>query len=497
MRPTKRPTKRLVRVAACTATAAVLTVATGAGNAAAADGDLLYQGTTSTGVVQLTLKLPTALSNVPNPAVLTLLGTEAQAFHGKTAADIATAKSYLAGGGVMTTGPLATVLAPLNRTVTASLSAPGEHSLTAVSVPSNPLGLEVNVGVQRAAVDLLTRLTTSGGDLTSAKLGSIRALGLGTSLDTALTTLTTAIQALVTQSSSITTTLGGLPSLPSVSIPNPLSGVVPGAPPTISTPVVSGATLADTVTGLPAQVQAILTKLTDGAAVSLTTVATGQSIKPGVSSLVSSGSTNALDLTLFGGLVDVSATKAAVAATAATVSSNARAAASATLLSVKISTGLTDLLTLVASDKGITAGLLDGTLLGSALDPLLVPVVTQVDTALNDVLSQLTTLLQSLNSGAKLIRQGTVTKSVSADGKSAEAHAVPAQVTLGLPVAPDLLTLTVGKADAVSALSVVAPTVAPRNDLPKTGASGSAALLALTLVALAAGTFLLRRRQQA
>jgi LPXTG-motif cell wall-anchored protein len=69
-------------------------------------------------------------------------------------------------------------------------------------------------------------------------------------------------------------------------------------------------------------------------------------------------------------------------------------------------------------------------------------------------------------------------------------------VTIGLPVAPDLLTIAVGKADAVSALSVSAPTVTAPQDLPKTGASESAALLALVLVALAGGTALVRRRQQ-
>lgn len=484
---------RFTRVAACTAVAALLTVATGVGNAAAADSsDTLYQATSGTGVLQISLKLPVALPGVPNPAVLTLLGTQAVASHDRAGSDIAAAQSFLAGGGLTAAG---SPLSGLNRVVSASLSSPGDHAATILAVPANPLGLDLDVSAQHAAVDAVSRITSSSGSLADAKLGSLRSLGLGTSLDTALATLTAAIASLVTQSSSITSTLGSLPSLPSVSLPNPLSGVVPGAPATISTPTVSGATLAGTVTALPAQVQAVLAKLLDGAAVSLSAIGTTQKIVPSLSSVASSGSTNALDLSLFGGLVDVTATKASVTATAAKTAGAATAGASATLLSVKIATALTDLVTLVASDKGITAGLLDGTLLGSALDPLLKPVVQQVDTALADVLSQLAALLSSLNSGAKLIQQGTVTKKVSADGHSAEAHAVPAQVTLGLPVAADLLTVSVGKADAVSALAVASPVTVPQNDLPKTGASEAATLLALTLLALAGGTLLVRRRR--
>ena len=482
----------LSRLAACTVTTAVLTVASGAGSASAATGDVLYQATSGTGVVQVSLKLPTALPGVPNPAVLTLLGTQAEAAHGKTGNDVAAAQSFLAGGSLVSG---TSVLSPLNRVVTASLAQPGDHAATLLTVPSNPLGLDLDVSAQHAAVNTLSRLTTSSGSLADGRLGSLRDLGLGTTLDTALSTLTAAVAQLVAQSSTITSALNGVPSLPSISLPNPLSGVVPGSPATISTPTVSGADLAGTVTQLPAQVQAVLAKLLDGAVLSLKAVGTSQRIVPGPSSVVSSGATDALDLSLFGGLVDVQATKATVSATAARTASAAKADASATLLSVKVATGLTDLVTLVASDEGITAGILDGTLLGNTLDPTLQSVLQQVDAALNDVLSQLTALLESLNSGAKLIQQGTVTKQVSADGHRVEAHAVPAQVTLGLPVAGDLLTVSVGKADAVSALSVAQPVTVPQDGLPKTGGSPLASLLAVTLLALAGGAVVLRRRQ--
>ncbi|MCU1601172.1 MAG: hypothetical protein JWO22_1881 [Frankiales bacterium] len=488
---------RFARVAACTATAAVLTAATGTGTAAAADDKLLYRASSDTGVVQLQLTLPVALPGVPNPAVLTLLGTAAQGFHAATGADVALAESYLGGGGLVTDGTLSSLLAPLNRTVSASLASPGEKVQTLLQVPANPLGIGVDVGAQRAAVDAASRLSSSSGELTSAKLGSLRSLGLGTSLDTALTTLTSAVGTLTSQTSTITSTLGSLPALPPVSVPNPLASVIPGSPATLSTPTLSGAALADAVNSLPAEVKAILDKLLDGAVVSLGAVKTGQSIVPSLSSVVSSGTTDALDVKLFGGLVTISATKASVTAAAAKTAQAAKADASATLLSLKVSTGLTDLLSLVASDKGLTAKLLDGTLLGQQLDAVVKPVVQQLDAALDDVLSQLTALLSSLNGGAQLIKQGTVSKKVSADGHTAEAHAVPASVTIGLPVAPNLVSLAIGKVDAVSALSVAAPTVVTptRSNLPKTGGSEGAALLALVVLAVGGGTILVRRRQ--
>jgi LPXTG-motif cell wall-anchored protein len=491
---------RLDRIVACTATAALLTVAAGTGSAAAATQKkgLLYKATSSTGVVQLQLNLPVALPSVPNPAVLTLLGTDAQAFRGLSGADVTTARSFLAGGNLVTGSALAGLLAPLNRVVTATLASPGLHTANTLAVPSNLLGLGLNVGDQLANVNALTRLASSGGQLSSAQLGSLRSLGLGAALDTALGTLTTALTTVTSQTGALTSALSTLPSLPALSLPNPLAGLIPGVPATISTGTLSGAALASTIAGLPAQVQAVLTQLTDGALVSLGTVTTSQDVTPSVSTLVSKATTAATNVSLLGGLVKIVATNAAVAATSGLTPQTAKASASPTLLSVTIADALTNLLSLTASDKGITAGLLDGSLLGSTLSAVLAPIVATINTALNTVLDELTSLLSSLNSGAQLITQGTSSKKVSANGHQAEAHAVPAQVTIGLPVAPDLITLSIGKADVLSALSVAAPTtITPVTtpELPHTGGSGNAAVLALVLVALAGGVVGVRRRQ--
>jgi hypothetical protein len=490
---------RLARVAACAAATTLLTTtAAGTASAASAKNELQYSSSTGTGVVQLVLTLPSAipaLPGVPNPVVLTLLGTDAQDFHGAASStDIATAHSYLAGGSLVTDSALAALLGPLNRTLTADLAHPGTKTADLITVPSNPLGLGLTVAGQKAGVDGVTKLATSSSTLTSASLGSLRSLGLGAVLDPALAQLNAALATVLAQATPLTTGLSALPTLPTLVVPNPLSGIL-GGPATITTPAVSGSTLSATVNDLPAQINAITAKLLDGAAVKLNGVDTSQGITPAVSAVTAAARSKLLSVELFGGLVTVTATEASASAKAGLTKSAAASNASATLLAVKVSTAVGTLLQLVASDKGITAGLLNGAL-GQTLSVATRPVVQAVDTALNTVLTELTGLLSTLNSGAALIQQGTVTKKLSADGHSAEAHAAPAQVTLGLPVAPNLLTLSVGKADASSvvAQSAVPPTVTPLPELPHTGLADDAMLLAMGLVVAGLATIRIRRR---
>lgn len=495
---------RLARVAACTAATALLTVATAAGTAGAAtpNRDLLYTSSTDTGVVQLVLTLPDtvpALPGVPNPVTVTLLGTDAQGFHGATGADVATTHSYLAGGSLVTDSALAALLGALDRTVTADLAHPGSHSASLLTVPSNPLGLDLTVAGQTAVATTATRATTASSTLAGASLGSLRSLGLGAVLDPVLAQLDAALATLVTQASPLTTGLAAVPALPQIEVPNPLLGVL-GGPATISTPSLSGATLSSTVTELPARVTALTDALLDGALVRLSAVDTAQSITPTTTSVTAAGHSKLAAITLFGGLVTVTATEAKVSAKAGLAASAAAGTASATLLELTVSDAFGTLLQAVASEQGLTAGLLDGSL-GQVLDPTVQPIVAAVDTALDTVLSELTGLLTSLGSGASLIRQGTTTRSVSADGHRAEAHALPAEVTVGLPVAPDLLTLSIGKADAVAALSLAAPVVnaptRPTTELPQTGLSGQSGLLALAVLTVGGLAYAVRRRVSA
>lgn len=343
---------------------------------------------------------------------------------------------------------------------------------------------------------------TSAGTLTDASLGSLRSLGLGAALDPVLGPLNDALAQLVTQSAPLTDAVATLPTLPSVPVPNPLAPIL-GGPATIPTPAVGGPAVSGTVRELPARVQALTDQLLDGAAVDITGVDTAQSISPTATSVTAAGRSDLASVELFGGLVTLKASQATASATAALTKSAASTDASATLVEVEIADAFGELLQLVASEKGITAGLLGGTL-GQTLEPAVRPTVAAVDAALNTVLAQLTALLESLNAGAKLIKQGTVSEEVAADGRSAEASATPAEVTIGLPVAPDLLTVSIGAVEALAAVApapVAAPSpaaVAPvAQSLPRTGAQDALPTAAAALLLAGLATVAVRRRRLA
>jgi len=160
----------------------------------------------------------------------------------------------------------------------------------------------------------------------------------------------------------------------------------------------------------------------------------------------------------------VTATKASAVADATGVAGKATSDASATLAKVSVSPNgpLANLLTVIADDKGLAAALggLGG--VSSTLQPTLDTAVAALNNGLNAALMQLNGLLQTLGGGAQVLQQGTVSKSVSPDGKHAEAHAVPAKVTLGLPGAANLVALSLGSADAVADRApAITPVTAP------------------------------------
>ncbi len=201
------------------------------------------------------------------------------------------------------------------------------------------------------------------------------------------------------------------------------------------------------------------------------------------------------DIQLFGGLVVVKASQATATATAGLTKSEAAAGASATLVQVTVSDAFGTLLQAVASDKGVTASLLDGALANPSPERDLIKVA---NAALDTLLQQLTDVLMMLNSGAKLIKQGTATHTVSPDGHTAQAHAVPAQVTLGLPGAPNLVQVSVGRADAVAAVATPVAPVAPvavGAALPRTGLEQGGTAAAALLLVSGLGLVALRRRR--
>lgn len=497
--PRTRPRRRAGARLAASATAVTLVAGVGlgtAGSASAAD-PLQYTATTGSSVVGVVLTLPAAIPGLPNPSALSLLGTQGQARD--VGGDTSQASSFLAGGSLVTDSPLSPALAPLSRTLTASLDTPGPLTANGLDVPANPLGLALTGAEQTASVVPASGANAATSQLADASLGSLRALGLGALLDPLFGGLNTALTTITTQAAPLTQGISMLPSLPSVPVPNPLQPVV-GGPATIPTPTIGGSTVASTVNELPARIQALEKQLLDGAVLKLNGLDTGERIDPTTNKVVAAARAKLGTASLFGGLVTVTATAATATATAASPRSDAASDASATLVDVKVADTFGQLLSLVASEKGITAGLLGGTL-GQTLDPTVRPVVATVDAALDTVLKQLTGLLGALGGGAQFIKQGTTTTTVSPDGRKAEAHASPALVSLGLPVAPNLLTLSIGNADATAALTAAPATVTPASapvtepssgSLPRTGANGAAGLVAVLLSG--AGLLAWRRR---
>jgi len=490
-----RPTRRRLVRAAAGATAGVVLGASAlvAAQPAAAAGSgspILYRATTGTGVVQLVLTLPAgaAALPIPRPAVLTLIGTDGAGLHSAGTPDVARTDSFLAGGSLITGTPASAALSPLGRVLTADLAHPHPVAPPALTVPPNPLGLKLGVGAQTASVQPTTSSTASS-TLANASLGSLDALGLAPVLDPLSAQLNTAATALTTAAKPLTTALGTIPPLPSMTFPDPLQPL--GGPSTITTPKdLSGKTLATEITTVPAQVKALLDKLRNGAVVQLDGLDTGQAISPATSSASGTGHTNLADIQLFGGLILVRASQATATATASLTKS--AASASATLVQVTVSDAFATLLSAVISDQGVTTQLL------KTAPADLQPIVVAANAALNTLLQQLTHVLMMLNSGAKLIKQGTATHTVSPDGRTAQAHAVPAQVTLGLPGAPNLVQVSVGRADAVVAVATPVAPVAPVAvvaALPRTGLEQGGTAAAALLLVSGLGLVALRRRR--
>ena len=486
---------RRTRRAATVATALTLVAGAGLAGAPAATAaePVQYTAETSTAVVDVLLTFPSPVPGLPNPVELSLLGTEGEAVGKTGGGDVSQASSFLGGGSLVTDSPLSPLLEPLGRVLTADLANPGPREASIVDLPDNRLGLGLGVGMQRAAVTRSSGANAASSELADASLGSLRSLGLDAVLEPLFNGLNSAVETLVAQAKPLTSALEAVPALPSVPVPNPLQPVT-GGPATIPTPTAGGATVAATINELPARIAALQAQLLDGAVLELSALDTNQTITPTATQVVASGRAELTTAELFGGLVALEATEAVATAKAATTRSAAASDASATLVELRISDSFGELLEVVASEKGITAGLLDGSL-GTALDPTVRPTIEAVDASLNTLLTQLTNLLEALGGGAQLIRQGTVTETVSADGRKALASASPALVSLGLPVAPRLVTLAIGSADAVAAVTpaaVAAPVVQPvPQTLPRTGAEVPG-LLALALAGV--GLVLWRRR---
>ena len=453
-------------------------VAAGASAAAAAPAGTttssLYSGSADSSAVQLVLTLPSALSAVtgaagpllPNPIDLSLIRSTGMVTHDGKNADVSTSASDLAQGSLVSNSALTPALTPLlSHTVTSSLTTPNPAPFALASLPPNPLGLNLNLTPLTAITNPGTKSTSADGGVANGALASLSTLApqvtvplqsalttVNTQLGSALTQLTAALGTAAAPVSSVTVPLAGaLTGIPTVTVPaTPLTPAT-----TVSVGTLLGGSLTDpvgqlttTLNNLPALIAKVEDELLNGAALSLDGVSSTENVAPLGAGTESTGAANVATINLFGGLVQVQATRASADAVAPGTAGKATSTSSATLLKVVVGQDIGNLLTLIADDNGLTAGLLTGSspVIGTALQPVL----TTVNGALAGVLSALTGLLQGLNSDAKILQQGTATHSVSADGTHAEAHATPAEVSIGLPGAANLIALSLGKVDVVA-----------------------------------------------
>jgi len=514
---------RLLALALATGTAVVAAGAPAASATSAAPAatqtTTSSRGTAQSSVVRLVLTLPSQLADplvaaLPKPIELGLVGATGQLLStGSDRTSIAT--SDLAFGTLVNASALSPVLQPLlSRNLTATLANPNPTStVPPLTLPPNKLGLTATLGGQTAKVAPASLANGSSSQLAAAGLGNLASLGLPQQLVDSIDQIKAAVAQLkaITDNGQLAQVTGPVQAAIN-QVQGPLQGVtcttlqltavcsqLGVSPTTPILPTVDVTTLPTTLQSIPDQVNAILTKLQTGALISLDGVSAGQSIDPAGAGLVSKGNSTLADISLLGGLVTVTGSKATATASTSGKAGGAAADATATLLDAKVDTGLTTLLQVLLDANGLT-----GKILQDSADPTLKPILMTINGAVSTITTQLGSML-----GLK-VQQGTTSKSAAPDGSKAEAHAAPATVALSVPGLDNLVALSVGAVDVtaartttVTALPVVAPAkapakpviaVAPTKRLAFTGAelpvTGGIAL-ALVLMASAAA----RRRR--
>jgi len=508
-------------VVAAGAPAASATSATSAAAPAATQTTTSSRGTAQSSVVRLVLTLPSQLADplvaaLPKPIELGLVGATGQLLStGSDRTSIAT--SDLAFGTLVNASALSPVLQPLlSRNLTATLANPNPTStVPPLTLPPNQLGLTATLGGQTAKVAPASLANGSSTQLAAVGLGNLTSLGLPPQLVASIDQIKTAVAQLkmITDNADQLAQVTGPLQTAVDKVQGPLQGVTCttlqlaqacsqlGVSPTAPIlPTVDATTLPATLKSIPDQVNAILTKLQTGALISVDGVSAGQSIDPAGAGLVAKGNSTLADVSLLGGLVTVTGSKATATASTSGKAGGAAADATATLLDAKVDTGLTTLLQVLLNGNGLTGTVVQGGVADGPVKTL----IANVNGALAVITKQLGDMV-----GLK-VQQGTTSKSAAPDGSKAEAHAAPATLALSVPGLDNLVALSVGAVDVtaartttVTALPVVAPAkapakpviaVAPTKRLAFTGAelpvTGGIAL-ALVLAAAAAA----RRRR--
>lgn len=177
MAPTRGRGGAAIAGLAVTATAVLASLCgMGSANAGPVNGPAFYSGATESDVVRLTLDLPAALPNIPNPAALGLISTTGSVLHNTLgpAANDASSFAGLAAGNLVqgSNAPLSV----LDKTVSTSGNEQRASDLQQIDAGSNPLGLGGTLGALQAASQLGLPGSSSSGKLATLSLGSLSSI---------------------------------------------------------------------------------------------------------------------------------------------------------------------------------------------------------------------------------------------------------------------------------------------------------------------------------
>jgi LPXTG-motif cell wall-anchored protein len=467
-------------------------------------------GATTTGaaqstVIAISLKTPLdqvldSLLHLGSPITLNLVSASGNSIN--TDKTDANGRSDLASGTVADLPLLASVL---KRSVVASMKTPVPAPQNLLSLPANPLGLQLTAAPQSAAVSPTTLTSVARTQLATSALGSLNSLGLGAVLDPAFAGLNSAAQGVLDALTPLSNALGSIPDVTIPSIPNVLQPLLGGPANLMNSTAIGGSTISGLVAALPQTLTDLENAIENGAVISLDGVDAQESIAPTASSTRSTAFGRLADLKLFGGLITVSGFGSTVSATATGTdpkkAGGSHAEADAQLVKASLDDGGSSLLgkTLVAvvDSKGLALQVLGSTGVSQSVQDLAA--------ALNSAVGTLTTQLNNLLGMLGVtIQQSAVQHSETA--MHAEAHASGVLVEVAPPSSGLDLKVRVGATDAESnyaapAVTLPAPKApapgakAPEKKLAYTGAD--LPLLGLAGLVLSGAAIVLRRRRAA
>ncbi len=463
-------------VAGLAITATTLVASLGAAPAARAATTVtpaFYSGATEADVVRLTLDLPAAIPNVPNPAALGLISASGSALHNTLGQLTNQAQSFagLASGNLVQ-GPAAP-LSALDKYVRTSGNGQQASNLQQIDPSSNPLGLGGTLGALQAASALALPASSSQGRLATLSIGALQSI-----LPAA------AVQAIRTAYSSVEPSAQSAVNQAVSQVDQVLKPIA------AADPTGTAAGLEKAVNALPAQLDCannadcLLNQILSSPLVSLDGLDAQQTIGTVRDGAQATAQAALLKANILSGLLTINGFTSTATAFADGVAGHATAKGNTILAQALVDHGL------VGVDLGA-----NGTILGVSVSGVSNQLAQQLNSALTQIVDTLNGVLGTLGVHVNTT-QGTQT--VRPDGTSASATGAVLDISVdqpqAAPGAAPLVDVRVGGTDSVINSRVAPPTggVIRETVLPHTGAN--LPLTAGAGLALLGVAWLIRRR---